>query len=59
MIMWFEGKFRLLYFDKESKFRIFLDTETKVQYIIAPHSYGYGITPRLDTNGKPLLWDGE
>lgn len=59
MIMWFKRKFRLLYFDMESEFRIFFDTETKVQYIIAPPSYNYGITPRLDANGKPLLWDGE
>lgn len=57
--MWFEETFRLLHFDKESKFRVFLDMETKVQYIVAPHSYGHGITPRLDANGKPLLWDGE
>lgn len=57
--MWFKERFRLLYFDKKSGFRVFFDTETKVQYIIAPHFYDYGITPRLDANGKPLLWEGE
>lgn len=51
--------FRFLHFDMKSEFRIFVDTETKVQYIIAPPSYNYGVTPRLDENGKPLLWDGE
>lgn len=38
---------------------IYVDKETKVQYLAIDMYYGSGITILLDENGKPLLYQGE
>ena len=38
---------------------IYVDKETKVQYLAIDMYYGGGITIMLDENGKPLLYDGD
>lgn len=36
---------------------ILLDTQTGVQYLMAVGGYGGGLTPLLDSNGAPVIWD--
>ena len=35
---------------------IFVDTETGVQYLFCQSGYAGGLTPLLDTEGKPLIY---
>ena len=35
------------------------DTETRIQYMIVTHPDGVGITPLLDTEGKPIITPAE
>lgn len=35
---------------------IYVDTETRVMYMVG---YESGITVMVDTEGKPLIWEGE
>ena len=37
--------------------RIIVDTETGVQYLICVNGYGGGVTPLLDKDGKPAIYD--
>lgn len=37
---------------------IVYDKNTKVEYLIIKLGYGKGITPLLDSDGKPLLYEG-
>lgn len=40
--------------------KIVYDKETKVEYlIILDYKFGGGITPLIDAEGKPLLYEGE
>lgn len=53
-----DGRFKEIedgYCDNGSSCSILVDTETNVMYL----SYWKGITVMLDTDGKPLLWEGE
>ena len=36
---------------------IFLDTQTGVQYLQVVSGYGGGLTPLLDRDGRPVIWD--
>ena len=36
---------------------ILLDTQTGVLYLQAINGYGGGLTPLLDRDGKPVMWD--
>lgn len=36
---------------------ILLDTLTGVQYLQLINGYGGGLTPLLDADGKPIVWD--
>ena len=36
---------------------IYLDTETGVLYLQAVSGYGGGLTPLLDADGKPTVWE--
>ncbi len=37
--------------------RVLLDTVTGVQYLFVQSSYAGGLTPLLDRDGKPMLWN--
>lgn len=36
---------------------ILLDTATGVQYLFVQDGYAGGLTPLLDRDGKPLVWN--
>lgn len=36
---------------------ILLDTMTGVQYVQLLNGYGGGMTPLLDKDGQPIIWD--
>lgn len=36
---------------------VLLDTVTGVQYLHLTNGYGGGMTPLLDSDGKPVIWD--
>ena len=38
-------------------FEIWVDKETGVQYLIGLNGFGGGITPLLDKDGKPVIYD--
>lgn len=38
-----------------SIFKVIVDTETGVQYLMMTEGYAGGLTPLLDRDGKPLL----
>lgn len=37
--------------------RVLLDTATGVQYLYMQNGYAGGLTPLLDRDGKPMLWN--
>lgn len=41
----------------ESRFRIIVDTETNVMYLMDGLSHQGGITVLLNADGTPMLWD--
>ncbi len=47
---------------KQSEFAgyhyIWVDRETRVQYLVSSISQGGGVTPLIDAEGKPLLYSG-
>lgn len=40
-----------------SNCRVLLDTATGVQYLFVQSNYAGGLTPLLDRDGKPMLWN--
>ncbi len=44
--------------DWSSYHYIWVDRETRVQYLVTSISQGGGVTPLLDAEGKPLLYTG-
>ncbi len=38
---------------------ILVDKTTRIQYLLVKSGYGMGVTPLLDSEGKPLLWRPE
>lgn len=48
-------RFQRVIKDNYSIFRVYVDTETNVMYLIS--NYG-GACVMVDAEGKPLLWDG-
>lgn len=40
-------------------YRIVVDKDTKVMYLFSKTGYGAGLTVMLDSNGKPLIYEGE
>ena len=38
-------------------FEIWVDKETGVQYLVGANGFGGGITPLLDKDGKPVIYD--
>ena len=53
-----ENKFELVYRQRVSfgsSIMIFQDKETGVQYVFVKNGYGGGLTPLLDSDGKPVL----
>ena len=43
----------------EGSFYILVDKETKVMYLCQDNPYQYGMTVLLDSDGKPMLYEGE
>lgn len=39
--------------------KIYVDTETRVMYALYSNSCGATMTVMVDTEGKPLIWEGE
>ena len=54
-----DNRFKLLYNQtskmKISVMEIWLDTETGVNYLFRNATYGGGLTPLLDAEGKPVI----
>ncbi len=47
-------------FKEEGSRQILLDKETGINYLVFKSGYGLGMTPLLDTDGKPVItWIGE
>ena len=40
---------------KLNVFKIYVDTQTGVNYLLADNGTGLGITPLLDKDGKPVV----
>ncbi|MCC8064515.1 MAG: DUF6440 family protein [Clostridiales bacterium] len=38
---------------------ILVDKTTRIQYLMVSSGYAMGVTPLLDSEGKPLLWKPE
>ena len=49
-------RFQRVIKDNYSAFRVYVDTETNVMYLI--RSDGGGACVMVDADGNPLLWDG-
>lgn len=43
--------------DKIAQVSIYIDPDTKIQYLLYDQGGGGGITPRLDKNGRPMIGD--
>ena len=57
-----EGKIdgRFVYVNSEVYFDIYYDRETKVMYAVSTGQYNKGnVVILVDTDGKPLLYEGE
>ena len=52
-----DDRFEKIYTQKMGTVEILLDKETGVQYLICVNGYGGGVTPLLDKDGKPALYD--
>lgn len=46
-------------FDSSEEFIIVYHKETKVMYVIVEYTEGVGITPLLNPDGTPMLYQGE
>lgn len=55
------GRFLLVYSqEKDSdKIDILVDTKTRVMYLWSRHGYSGGLTIMVDSNGNPMIWEGE
>ncbi|MCD7920630.1 MAG: DUF6440 family protein [Clostridiales bacterium] len=45
--------------DWATEVNILVDKTTRIQYLVVKSGYGMGVTPLLDSEGKPLLWRPE
>ena len=52
-----DDRFEKIYTQKMGTVEILLDKETGVQYLICVNGYGGGVTPLLDKDGKPAIYD--
>lgn len=57
-----ESRFEVIHkegssFKSSGVFKILVDKETKVQYLLWTSGYGSSITPLLDENGKVIIKD--
>lgn len=50
-------KFQSIYLGNQDY--IFVDKETRVQYLFVKNAYGAGMTVLVDADGKPILYEGE
>lgn len=53
-----EKRFKKVYGDTSlfgAEFTIIVDTQTGVNYLSVHDSYGTGVTPLLDSDGKPVV----
>lgn len=54
-----DDRFFIIYYGNNSSPCLVVDADTKVQYIYVRCGYGGGMTVLLDSDGKPLLYEGE
>jgi len=52
-----DDRFEKNYTQKMGTIEIIVDKETGVQYLICVNGYGGGVTPLLDKDGKPAIYD--
>ena len=52
-----DDRFEKIYSQKMGAVEILLDKETGVQYLICSNGYAGGVTPLLDKDGKPDIYD--
>ncbi|MCD7856756.1 MAG: DUF6440 family protein [Clostridiales bacterium] len=45
--------------DLSTEVNVLVDKSTRIQYLLVKSGYGMGVTPLLDSEGKPLLWRPE
>lgn len=50
-----EAEPRIKYIQNHGKFEFYVDEETCVEYIEDTSSYGKGLTPRLNSDGTPIV----
>lgn len=43
--------------DESARVSVYIDPDTKIQYLLYDQDQGGGITPRLGKNGKPMIGD--
>lgn len=43
--------------DESARISVYIDPDTKIQYLLYDQDRGGGITPRLGKNGKPMIGD--
>lgn len=49
------NRFKIIYTQGLGTFQILVDTETGVNYLSHTAGYGGGLTPLLDSQGKPIV----
>ena len=52
-----DDRFEKIYSQKMGTIEIIVDKETGVQYLICVNGYCGGVTPLLDKEGKPAIYD--
>lgn len=50
---------RFLEINLDGPGRIYVDKETRVQYLYFGNGYGGGVSVLVDSDGEPLLYEGE
>ena len=53
------GNFRFIKVERGEEFCILVDKETRVMYLYNTTSYQGGLTAILNSDGTPMLWEGE
>lgn len=53
------GDITLVKIAKETEFCVFVDKNTRVMYLYNTTAYQGGLTAMLDSDGKPLIYEGE
>lgn len=53
------GNVYLVKVEDSKSFAIFVHKETRVMYLANTETYRFGLSVMLNTDGTPMLWEGE